>query len=69
MTYKEIRILYKEQFAKDLKNCYIADVKRELGLRDTVDPFKKKVASAKYPCPPEIKTWLKELLTPLKRTK
>jgi hypothetical protein len=32
LTYKELQTMHKKEFGKTLKSCWIADVKRELGL-------------------------------------
>jgi hypothetical protein len=63
MTYKTIQELYKNQFNKTIKTCWIADVKRELGLTTRISKNRINVDSVKYPCPnEEIKIWLREIL-------
>ncbi|TPG45332.1 hypothetical protein [Flavobacterium pectinovorum] len=63
MTYKTIQELYKKQFNKTIKTCWIADVKRELGLTTRISKNRINKDSVKYPCPnEEIKIWLREIL-------
>ncbi|MNQ94592.1 hypothetical protein D3C85_1101140 [compost metagenome] len=63
MTYKTIQELYKNQFNKTIKTCWIADVKRELGLTTRISKNRINKDSVKYPCPnEEIKIWLREIL-------
>jgi hypothetical protein len=63
MTYKTIQKLYKNQFNKTIKTCWIADVKRELGLTTRISKNRINKDSVKYPCPnEEIKIWLREIL-------
>ena len=57
MTYTEIQELYKRSFNKTIKTCWIADVKRQLGLT------KRKAVNrnndfVEYPCPDGVKEWL-----------
>lgn len=64
MTYKNIQQLYKDQFNKTIKTCWIADVKRELGLTTRILKNRISNKTVKYPCPDgEIKIWLREILT------
>ena len=63
MTYKEIQILYKKQFNKSLKTCFIADVRRELGLTNRIAFNRINLDSVKYPCTnEEIRQWLISIL-------
>lgn len=63
MTYKTIQELYKNQFNKTIKTCWIADVKRELGLTTRISKNRISKDYVKYPCPnEEIKIWLREIL-------
>lgn len=63
MTYKTIQELYKKQFYRTIKTCWIADVKRELGLTTRISKNRISKDSVKYPCHnEEIKVWLKEIL-------
>lgn len=63
MTYKKIQKLYKDQFNKTIKTCWIADVKRELGLTTRISKNRISNNSVKYSCPnEEIKIWLREIL-------
>jgi len=64
MKYEEMQEKFKEQFGKTLKSCWIADVKRELGIPTRISPNRINLNSVKYPCPEgEIKNWLKKILT------
>lgn len=63
MTYKNIQKLYKDEFSKTIKSCWIADVKRELGLTKRKSYNRLNQSEVKYPCPNgEIKKWLTEIL-------
>ena len=64
MTYKAIQELYKKEFNKTIKSCWIADVKRELGLTTRISNNRISTDSVVYPCPnEEIKIRIKEILT------
>ncbi len=63
MSYKSIQQLYKETFNRTIKTCWIADVKRELGLTKRKSYNRLNEDSVKYPCPDgEIKNWLRNIL-------
>lgn len=58
-----IRELYKNTFGTTIKDCWIADVKRELGLTKRKSYNRLNEDSVKYPCPDgEIKNWLRNIL-------
>ena len=64
MTYKTIQILFKTEFNKTIKTCWIADVKRELKLTKRVSANRINQNSVKYPCPNnETKYWLRKILS------
>jgi len=63
MTYAKIQELYRRDFNKTIKTCWIADVKRQLGLtkRKAFNRINKN--SVKYPCVNvEVKDWLLHIL-------
>ena len=63
MTYKEIQDCYYEQFNKTLKTCWIADVKREMGLTTRVAYNRIDPERVKHPCNnQEIRQWLRDIL-------
>lgn len=51
MTYKEIQKYYKEKYNTSIKTCWIADVKRELGLPTRKAYNRLNDDFVKYPCP------------------
>ena len=51
MTYKEIQSSYKIKHNATIKTCWIADVKRKLGLPMRERKSKEPV---KYPCPNDV---------------
>ncbi len=53
MTYKEIQNRYKREFNKTIKSCWIADVKRQLGLPIRTSYNRISLNAVKYPCPNE----------------
>jgi hypothetical protein len=64
MKYKKIQELYKNEFNRTIKTCWIADVKRELNLTTRVSANRISTDSVKYPCPnEEIRVWLRKILT------
>lgn len=64
MKYKTIQTLFKNQFQKTIKTCWIADVKRELGLTSRISRNRINPNTVKYPCPDnEIKIWLRNILS------
>lgn len=64
MTYKNIQLLFKNEFDRTIKTCWIADVKRELGLTTRVSKNRINQNTVKYPCPEnEIKIWLRNILS------
>lgn len=63
MTYKTIQTLFKNEFNKTIKTCWIADVKRELGLITRISKNRININSVKYPCPnKEIRIWITKTL-------
>lgn len=59
MTYKEIKNKAKEDLGITIKTCWIADVKRELGLTSRLAYNRITEDKVKYPCPEgEVKDWL-----------
>lgn len=61
-TYKEIQGNYKRNYKRTIKTCWIADVKRSMGLtnRKAANRVGQKV---KYPCPnKEIGLRIKKLI-------
>jgi hypothetical protein len=61
-TYFEIQELYRSEFGVTLKTCWIADVKRKLGLTKRVAPNRISRQRVKYPCPPGYFEKIKKLL-------
>lgn len=56
MTYKQIQKEYRRLHVKTIKTCWIADVKRELGLTKFVAHNRIDRYSVKYPCKdPEVR--------------
>ncbi len=56
--------LFKTEFNKTIKTCWIADVKRELGLTKRVSANRINQNSVKYPCPDnEIRNWISKILS------
>jgi len=52
MTYNQIRAEYKRLYEKPvIQSCWIADVKRELGLTKRIAHNRKNKNSAIKPCP------------------
>ncbi len=63
MTYKEIQYCYKRHFNKTIKTCWIADVKREMGLTSRIAYNRINKKTVKYPCPnEEIKRRIKKII-------
>tara|TARA_R110001632_G_scaffold150788_2_gene268287 strand:- start:886 stop:1086 length:201 start_codon:yes stop_codon:yes gene_type:complete len=63
MTYKEIQIKAKKELGRTVKTCWIADVKRELGLTTRIADNRKSNSEVKYPCPDgPVKEWLLQTL-------
>nr|WP_298931001.1 hypothetical protein [uncultured Allomuricauda sp.] len=63
MTYKDIQDKAKEELGRSIKTCWIADVKRELGLTHKVANNRISKTRVKYPCPEgAIKDWLLKTL-------
>ena len=63
MTYKEIQESYKELYGTTVKSCWIADVKRELGLTKRQAYNRINGEIAKYPCRDEsVRIKLKEII-------
>lgn len=64
MTYNEIRERYKQLFISPIiQNCWIADVKRELGLTKHIAHNRKDRNSAFKPCPEKLKSRLKCIIS------
>ena len=63
MTYKEIQSRYQRIFNEPvIQNCWIADVKRELGLATQMAHNRKDKNSVIKPCPEKIKNRLKAII-------
>ncbi len=63
MTYKEIQNKGEKDLGIVIKNCWIADVKRELGLVTKTAHNRISQKEVKYPCPDgPIKEWLLNIL-------
>jgi hypothetical protein len=55
LTYKQIQAEYARLFGSPIiQNCWIADVKRELGLTKRIAPNRKDINSAVKPCPNDL---------------
>lgn len=50
MTYKVISEIYKRHYDRTIKTCWIADIKRQLGLT-TRKAYNRGKGPVKYPCP------------------
>lgn len=66
MTYKQIQELYKQRYNSTIQPCWIADVKRNLGLTTRKAYNRISPDSVAKPCPPDerwqrIETILVEL--------
>lgn len=53
MTYKKIQSIYFEAFGMTIKTCWIAEVKRDLGLIKRVAHNRISIESIKNTCPTE----------------
>lgn len=63
MTYKQVQQEYLRLYGKTIKSCWIADVKRELGLTKFVASNRIDKNSAKYPCKdPEVRKRIMRLI-------
>jgi len=63
MTYKQIQKYYKDHFNKTIKTCWIADVRRELGLPTRSAYNRKNQDFVIYPCPEgEVKKRIKTII-------
>ena len=63
MTYKQIQDYYKKQYDKTIKTCWIADVRRELGLPTRRAYNRKNESFVIYPCPQgEVKKRIKYII-------
>ncbi|MCM4153594.1 hypothetical protein DHD05_18530 [Arenibacter sp. N53] len=63
MTYKQIQSLAKKELGRTIKPCWIADVKRELGLTTRVAFNRISSLEIKDPCPEgEVREWLLNIL-------
>lgn len=62
-TYKTIQELYRKEFNKTIKTCWIADVKRELGLTTRISSNRINRHSVKCPCPSrEVRNRIKKII-------
>jgi hypothetical protein len=62
MTYKEIQKYYKNKYNRVIKTCWIADVRRELGL-PTRRAYNRKNDFVLFPCPEgEVKKRIKAII-------
>lgn len=50
MTYKEIQLIYRDKYNSSIKTCWIADVKRKMGLPVRI-AYNRKYDTPKYLCP------------------
>lgn len=63
MTYKQIQDLAKKELGRTLKSCWIADVKRKLGMTTRIAYNRISSSKVKYPCPEgRIEEWLLNIL-------
>jgi hypothetical protein len=63
MTYKDIKSEYQRLFKIPvIQNCWIADVKRELGITTHIAYNRKDKSSVVKPCPEKIKNKLKSII-------
>lgn len=51
MTYKEIQKYYKNKYNGSIKTCWIADIKRQLGLPTRKAYNRKNEDFVLFPCP------------------
>lgn len=61
MTYKQIQICYKKHFNKSIKTCWIADIKRQLGLPVKI-AHNRKTATIINKCPQHLVNQVKEII-------
>lgn len=52
-TYSEVQRLYYSKYKRTIKTCWIADVKRKLGLTTRVAANRINKTKVKYPCHPD----------------
>ncbi|RPG31125.1 MAG: hypothetical protein CBB72_012580 [Muricauda sp. TMED12] len=65
MTYREIQERAKKELGRTVKTCWIADVKRELGMTSRIAYNRKSSSKVVYPCPDgAVKQWLLKILKP-----
>ncbi len=63
MTYKKIIALGKKEIGITIQSCWIADVKRELGLPVRIAPNRINQNYIQTSCPEgETKEWIKNIL-------
>jgi len=63
MTYREIQKYYRNKYNTTIKSCWIADVKRELGLPTRRAHNRKNEGFVIYPCPKgEVKKRIKSII-------
>lgn len=62
MTYRQIQEEYRKYFNKTIKSCWIADVKRELGMPVRMAPNRENTDIIKNKCPERYKQSIKEII-------
>lgn len=63
MTYNMIASEFRKRHNRHIKSCWIADVKRELGMTTRVASNRISISDVKYPCPTkEIRDRIKSIL-------
>jgi hypothetical protein len=63
MTYKDIQENYQKLYGSSVKSCWIADVKRELGLTTRFAYNRINTESPMHPCPNGlVKTRLEKII-------
>lgn len=61
MTYKQIQDCYKKHFQQTIKTCWIADVKRQLGL-PVRNAHNRKTATIINKCPSHLVNQVKQII-------
>ena len=64
MTYKKAQIIYKKRYDRNVKTCWIADVKRKHG-KTKYHSWNRIGVKPKYPCPDDIFPKLEKILIEL----
>lgn len=62
MTYKEIQEEYKRLHSKTIKTCWIADLKRELGIPTRIAKNRINNNEIKHPCSEQVKEKLTRII-------